>query len=110
MNPTIKNILNQNITKEKKIQLLEAIKKDIDFAEKVTSGEFEYCDLCDDYYLAESFIYRNETKPGKICIYKDPINSGGNEYAPGYIDTVYKICPKGHQKIYAQDEREERSK
>lgn len=36
-----------------------------------------------------------ETKNARICIYRDPINSGGNDYADGFVDITYSICPKG---------------
>lgn len=105
MNSIIKNILNKNLSQEAKAEIFAELKKDIEFAEKILSGKCEYCETCDDYYLTESFFCKTETKVGQVCVYKDPINSGGNEYRTGYIDTIYKICPKGHKKIYRQDER-----
>lgn len=105
MNSIVKDILNKNLSQEAKAKTLAELKKDIEFAEKILSGKCEYCETCDDYYLAGSFLHRTETKVGQVCVYKDPINSGGNEYQTGYIDTIYKMCPKGHEKIYRQDER-----
>ena len=105
MNSIIKDILNKNLSQEAKIKALADIKKDVELAENILSGEWEYCEACDDYYIARSFLRRTETKVGQVCVFRDPINSGGNEYQTGYIDTIYKICPKGHEKIYRQDER-----
>ena len=105
MDYIIKDILNKNLSQEAKIKALAELKDDIELAENILSGEWEYCEVCDDYYIAKSFLHRTETKVGQVCVYRDPINSGGNEYQTGYIDTVYKMCPKGHAKIYRQDER-----
>ena len=106
MNTIVKDILNKALTNEAKLKILEEVEKDIELAKQYLSGEFEYCEECNDYYFARSFFCEKETKVGQICVFKDPINSGGNEYRTGYIDTIYKICPKGHRKIYRQDERE----
>ena len=51
----------------------------------ILSGKFQYCQDCDDYYLAKSFLSDSETKNARICIYQDPINSGGNDYADGNV-------------------------
>ena len=61
-------------------------------AKGILSGKFQYCQDCDDYYLAKSFLSDSETKNARICIYQDPINSGGNDYADGYVDIKYSIC------------------
>ena len=105
MNTIVKDVLNKALTKEAKLKLFDEMKKDIELAERYLSGEFEYCETCNDYYLAKSFLFENETKESQICTYRGIINSGENEYAPGYIDTLYKVCPKGHRKIFSQEER-----
>ena len=64
-----------------------------------------YCEECEDYYLPKSFFIEKETKPTKICIYEDPINSGGNDYVDGYVDITYRICPKGHKHDVNRTER-----
>ena len=71
----------------------------------ILSGKFQYCQDCDDYYLAKSFLSDSETKNARICIYQDPINSGGNDYADGYVDIKYSICPKGHKHEVSRKER-----
>lgn len=99
MHQTIKEIIKSSLTDNEKKDILNVLKKDIDIAEKILSGELRYCPDCDDYYLIASFLMRSERKEGKICVYEDYINSGGNEYADGYIDTTFWLCPKGHKKI-----------
>lgn len=92
----IKNIINAKSSNEEKIKALHKLNEDIEIAKGILSGMYKYCQDCDDYYLAESFISKTEQKQTQICIY-DPINSGGNEYGPGYIQIAYSICPKGHK-------------
>lgn len=107
MNKTIKEIINSNYLKTKdKLEQLEQLKSDITFAKNVVSGVYKYCQKCDDYYLSKSFLTEHETKPTRICIYEDPINSGGNDYVDGYTDITYSICPKGHK--YEVDRKERR--
>lgn len=43
--------------------------------------------------------------PTKICVYEDPINSGGNDYVDGYADVLYSVCPKGHKHVVDRKER-----
>ena len=74
-------------------------------ARGILSGKFKYCPECDDYYLAKSYLSDTETKPTRICIYEDPINSGGNDYADGFVDITYSICPKGHRREVDRTER-----
>ena len=50
---------------------------------------------------------KKETKPARICIYEDPINSGSNDYVDGYTDITYSICPKGHKHEIDRKERRE---
>lgn len=99
MNTVIKDIIIRNCSKEDKLTALNNLSNDIETAKGIISGKYIYCETCDDYYLAKSFFEETETKPAKICIYKDPINSGGNDYADGTVQTTYKICPKGHKKV-----------
>ena len=47
--------------------------------------------------MNQSFFSEKETIPVRICVYEDPINSGGNDYKNGYADVVYRVCPKGHK-------------
>ena len=106
MNKTIKEIINSNYLKTKdKLEQLEQLESDITFAKNVVSGVYKYCPKCDDYYLSKSFLTEHETKLARICIYEDPINSGGNDYVDGYADITYSICPKGHKREIDRKER-----
>lgn len=97
MNKIIKEIIDRRCTKEEKDKALALLNNDIEMAKGILSGKFQYCPECDDYYLSESYLTRVETKETKICVYEDPINSGGNNYIDGYVDIIYSICPKGHR-------------
>ena len=105
MNDVIKKIVESKLSKEEKIQSLKRISNDIEMANGILSGKFVYCEECDDYYLAKSFLTEEKTEKTQILIYSDPINSGGNEYADGYADITYSICPKGHKHEINRNER-----
>ena len=106
MNKIIKDIINSNYLKTKdKLKQLEQLEKDITFAKNVVSDVYKYCTKCDDYYISDCFLLQKETKPARICIYEDPINSGGNDYVDGYADITYNICPKGHKHEIDRKER-----
>lgn len=77
MNSVIKNILNSSCSEQDKSSELDSLSKEIEIAKNILSGKYKYCSECDDYFLAESFLQKNESHNGKICIYEDPINSGG---------------------------------
>lgn len=104
MNKVVQSILTSLKTNEKKLEQIKSLEEDIKFAREIISGKYKYCEKCDDYYLTESFMHKTETKEGKVCIYHDPINSGGNDYADGYIHREYEICPKGHKKLVSESE------
>jgi hypothetical protein len=106
MNKVIQNILNSNRTKDEKIKELDILSEQIEIAKGVLSGKFIYCPDCDDYYLAKSFYEETETTETKICVYEDWINSSGNEYADGFLDITYRICPKGHKHELTRNESE----
>lgn len=55
--------------------------------------------------ITKSFFSEKETVPTKICVYEDPINSGGNDYVNGYADILYSVCPKGHKHVVYKKER-----
>lgn len=105
MNKLIQNIISKNCKNEEKYKELESLEDEIKIAKGILSGKFKYCPKCDDYYLAKSFLTDEETKNAKICIYNDPINSGGNEYADGYVDIKYSVCPKNHKIEVSRNER-----
>ena len=105
MNSVIKSIIDKNCSKEEKNKALDLLCDEIEIAKGILSGKYKYCSKCDDYYLAKSFFTESETKETNICVYKDIINSGGNEYARGYVDITYSICPKGHKHEVDRSER-----
>ena len=91
----VKDILNANSTPEEKRRELNEIKTAIELAEKIFSGELTYCKKCGDYYLNRSFFTDTEVIDEQVCVYSDPINSGGDEYETKKVRYTYKICPKG---------------
>ena len=99
MNPVIDDIIRRNVTTEEKEKALQQLEDEINFARRVLSKEFAYCPNCNDYYLADSFLLREEIKDERICTYCDPINSSGDEYKNGKMKYAYIICPKGHKHI-----------
>lgn len=105
MNKTVKDIIDRKCSDEEKNKALNLLSNEIEMARGILSGKFKYCQDCDDYYLTESYLSDTETKNAKICIYQDPINSGGNDYADGYVDITYSICPKGHKHEVNRKER-----
>lgn len=106
MNNIIKDIINKNCSEEEKNKALDLLSDEIEIAKGILSGKYKYCPKCDDYYLAKSFFEEIETKRTKICIFKDIINSGGDEYVDGFVDTTYSVCPKGHKYEVSRIERE----
>lgn len=105
MDEKIKAILNSKLSAEAKEKELDELKQDIKLAKDVLSGKFKYCPECDDFYLSKSYLKEQETKKVRVCVYSDPINSGGDDYADGYADISYSICPKGHKLEVDRKER-----
>lgn len=105
MDKIIKNIIISRATNQEKKEQLDNLLNDINIAKDILSGRLRYCKECDDYYLSKSFLTEHETKPARICIYDDPINSGGDDYVDGYADITYSICPKGHKHEIDRKER-----
>ena len=108
MHEAVNKILKMIGEEESKKKALDALAADIEMARGILSGDFKYCPDCDDYYLARSFITDIDRKETEICVYRDPINSGGDEYDIGYIDTTYRTCPKGHRTLIEVRERKKR--
>ena len=105
MNKIIRDIIDKKCSDKQKKNELDKLSEDIEMALGILSGKFKYCSECDDYYLAKSFLSDIETKNTKICVWEDPINSGGNEYEDGNVDITYSICPKGHKHEVGRKER-----
>lgn len=104
----LKNIENIIISRTRDSEKLKALKQyedDIKIAKDIINGKLTYCEECKDYYLTKSFFSEKETVFTKICIYEDPINSGGNDYTDGYTDILYRVCPKGHRQVVSRKER-----
>lgn len=99
MNSVIKDIIKRKCDIESKKKALLSLKTDIEIAEKILEGEMAYCEDCEDYYLTKSFFITQETTKEQVCIYDDPINSGGNEYEMKNVTRQYKVCPKGHKHL-----------
>lgn len=105
MNKIINDIINKKCSENEKKKELDTLSSEIEMAKGILSGKFLYCPSCNDYYLSKSYLTDSEIKDEKICIYQDPINSGGNDYADGYVKIVYSICPKGHKREINREER-----
>lgn len=105
MNRIIKYIIDKKCSDKEKNKALDLLSEEIDMARGILSGEFKYCPECDDYYLTKSYLEDRETKPTRICIYEDLINSGGNDYVDGFADITYSVCPKGHRNEVDRKER-----
>lgn len=105
MNKAIESILNGSATDEGKRKQLDVLSNEIQIAKDIMDGKYKYCHECNDYYITESFLTRTETRETKICTYNNPINSGGNDYADGYVDITYSVCPKGHKHEISRNER-----
>lgn len=101
----IENIIISETTDDEKLEVLKQYEDDIKTAKDIINGKLTYCKECEDYYLTKSFFSEKETIPTKICVYEDPINSGGNDYVDGYVDILYSVCPKGHKHVVDRKER-----
>lgn len=101
----IENIVISRGRDSEKLKVLKQYEDDIKTAKDIISGKFTYCEDCKDYYFTQSFFSKKETIPAKICVYEDPINSGGNDYIDGYADITYRVCPKGHKHVIDRKER-----
>lgn len=105
MNKFIRDIIEKTCSDKLKKKELDKLSAEIEMAKGILSGKFQYCPECDDYYLTKSYLSDTETKNARICIYNDPINSGGDDYADGYVDITYSVCPKGHRHEVNRKER-----
>ena len=105
MDQLIKNILERELSKDDKLKALDSLTDDINMARGILSGKYTYCPKCDDYYLTKSYLTEHETQPTRICVYEDPINSGGNDYVDGEAYITYMVCPKEHRREVDREER-----
>ena len=97
-NDFIKKLIKSHQQAPNKLKVIEELKHELKLAEEIIKGKYTWCEECDDYYLSKSFLSEVVQEDCAICIYEDPINSGGNEYIDGIAHITYRICPKGHKK------------
>ena len=104
MEQAIKDILNTSYySDEDKLEKLKKLEESIETARKILKGEFCFCKECQDYYYAQSFFTDTKTEKQNICVYSDPINSGGDEYEWWNVKITYLSCPKGHKTILSEE-------
>lgn len=99
MNKTVKEIVEQWADSTTKLKELEKLEEDIAFAKKIVKGEYKQCLECKEYFLTRTFFTETERIDCQICTYDSPYNSGDDEYAEGYADITYLVCPKGCKTI-----------
>lgn len=104
MHPIIKEILDKDITVEKKAAEVAELKESIELAERIFSGEFTYCKKCGDFFLSKSFLVDTEIITERVCTYSDPIN-GDFDVQYKKVRYTYKICPKGCKHQINREER-----
>lgn len=97
LHPAIEKIINKENSFADKAKELEDIQNSLDIAKQILNGEFIYCKLCKDYFLNKSFFTETETVEERVCVFSDPINSGGDVYENKKVTYTYKVCPKGHK-------------
>ena len=95
----IEKIVISTAKDSEKLDALKQYEDDIKTAKDIINGKLTYCEECKDYYLTKSFFSEKETISTKICVYEDPINSGGNDYVDGYADITYRVCQKVHKHV-----------
>lgn len=99
MHQFIKDIILSKKTSSKKKEELNKLTEDIELARDIINEVYTYCEECDDYYLTKSFTPVAEEKEENVCVYEDPINSGGNDYEWHKLLYHYSVCPKNHKKV-----------
>lgn len=104
MHSLIKVILDSDIDNKSKAEEISKMEESIQIAKRIFSGELTYCKTCGDYFLSRSFFQDSETVKERICIYSDPINSGGDEYRDGQVKYTYMYCPKGCKHMIKREE------
>lgn len=77
MYKVIKEILMSDKTHETKRKQIDEIKESINLAERIFTGELSFCKLCQDYYMSKSFYTDTAVEEENVCVFSDPINSGG---------------------------------
>lgn len=94
-----KILKDTSLSREDKRAKIESIKRVVNDALDILSGDWCYCNICQEFYKTKSFYQETEMESCQVKTYDDPINSGGNEYTPGTRYTTYVFCPKGHRKV-----------
>ena len=96
--------LKRNIDEEERLELENLKEK---YRKKRESADNEYqqlngfisrnklrkCEKCKKYSFQSDFVTRKEIKQEWDCVYKDIINSGGNQYRMSDKEYTYQTCP-----------------
>lgn len=90
----IDDIIDGDLTIKEKQDLIVKLTKELET--EVRKG-YTFCPKCKTYYRETSWSRKLETKLENVCVYSDPINSSGNEYAEKEVTHNYNICPAGHK-------------
>lgn len=90
----VDDILNGSHTIAEKEKLIKTLSDSL--SEEIKIG-YRYCKKCGNYYREKAWDTCSETKTENVCVYEDPINSGGNDYEERDVTRHYSICPMGHK-------------
>lgn len=90
----IEEIINGSHSIREKEALINRLSKEL--LEEIRSG-YKLCPRCNTYYRETTWDTVTESKTERVCIYEDPINSGGNEYKDKLVKRTYEVCPVGHK-------------
>lgn len=94
-----KILKDATLCKEDKIAQIKAIKEAADDALDMLSGDWCYCNACQEFYRKKSFYQETITEDCQIKTYSDLIDNDYDEYVSGTRYTTYMFCPKGHRKV-----------
>lgn len=66
------------LSNEDKLAKIRAIKKAADDALDMLSGDWCFCNVCQEFHKTKSFYQETAIESCQVKTYDDPINSGGN--------------------------------
>lgn len=66
------------LSNEDKLAKIKAMKKAADAALDMLSGDWCYCNVCQEFHKTKSFYQETAIESCQVKTYDDPINSGGN--------------------------------
>ena len=99
---------------KKSIEDLIKMDKHMELFDKILNGEFiedppdisfKECPLCHEDFITHSFFTLTRTESCKIRICDGTTGSGEDEYKDGFVETVFEVCPKGHEREIKRTER-----